>query len=219
MVPWELLDRAPIPGNGGELCLYRRGGEYSIRANGRQLMNSVAHHSEELLADHACSRLAATRRPRVLVGGLGMGFTLVALLRHLGDAGEVVVAELIPAVVEWNHGPLGEVAGHPLRDDRVTIRVADVATLLRSETQAYDAILLDVDNGPEGLTHPANDWLYTPQGLQAAAAALRPGGVVAVWSAGPDPRFTARLCRTDLAAEEIRVRGGYTIWIGRKAPR
>ncbi len=216
MVPWELLDCASIPENGGELRLYRRGQEYSIRANGRQLMNSVAHDSEEALADHACSRLVATPRPRVLVGGLGMGFTLAAVLRHLGDDAEVVVAELVPAVVDWNHGPLGEIAGHPLRDDRVTTRVADVAALLRSENQRYDAILLDVDNGPEGLTHPANDWLYTQRGLQAAASALRPGGVLAVWSAGPDPRFTARLRRTELVAEEIRVRGGYTIWVGRK---
>jgi len=223
MIPWELLDRAPVPGNGGELCLYRRGTELSIRADGRELMNSLVHGSEEALAELACDRIAGGPGPRILVGGLGMGFTLAALLPRLGAGARVVVAELVAAVVTWNRGPLGELAGHPLRDDRVQVRVTDVAELLRAEREGYDAILLDVDNGPQGLTRQGNNWLYARPGLAAASAALRPGGVLAVWSAGPDRAFNTRLRRTELKVEEVRVRGRspsgrgrYTIWIARR---
>ena len=223
MIPWELLDRAPVPGNGGELCLYRRGTEFSIRADGWELMNSLVHGSEEALAELACDRISRGLGPRVLVGGLGMGFTLAALLPRLGGGAQVVVAELVAAVVTWNRGPLGELAGYPLRDDRVQVRVTDVAELLRAEREGYDAILLDVDNGPQGLTRQGNNWLYARPGLAAASAALRPGGVLAVWSAGPDSPFSARLRRTGLKVEEVRVRGRspfgrgrYTIWIARR---
>jgi len=223
MIPWELLDSAQVPGDGGELCLYRRGTEFSIRANGRELMNSLVHGSEEALAELACDRIADCLRPRVLVGGLGMGFTLAAALQRLGTRARVVVAELVPAVVTWNEGPLAELAGYPLQDRRVTVRVNDVAEVLRRESQGFDAILLDVDNGPEGLTRKGNNWLYARPGLAAASAALRSGGVLAVWSAGPDQDFIARLRAMDFAVEELHVRGRsphgrgrYTIWIARR---
>jgi spermidine synthase len=149
-----------------------------------------------------------------------MGFTTAAALRRLDAESRVVVAELVPAVVEWNRKYLGELTGHPLQDSRVTVREADVALVLRTEHQVYNAILLDVDNGPEGLTHKGNDWLYTDAGIKAAFAALQPAGVLAVWSAGPDLAFTRRLSRAGFEVEEIGVRargaaGGnrHTIWI------
>jgi len=223
MTPWTLLDCAPVPGNGGELRLYRRDAEFSIRITGRgELMNSRVHGSEEALAEHTCARLGEARAPRLLIGGLGMGFTLAAALRHLGDQGQVVVAELVPAVVAWNRGPLGERAGQPLQDPRVTVREGDVARVLQTERQAYDAILLDVDNGPEGLTRRENDWLYGIDGLTAAWTALRPEGVLAVWSAGPDRDFLQRLQKTGFAVDELRVRAHGTrgarhvIWFARR---
>jgi spermidine synthase len=220
MIPWRLLDTAQIPGNGGKLQLYQRNDEFSISiAGGGVLMNTRAHGSEEALAELACRRIAGHSRPRVLIGGLGMGFTLAAALRHLGPDAEVVVAELVPAVVKWNRGPLGEHAGHPLRDQRATVRESDVAKLLREERRAYDAILLDVDNGPEGLTRKKNDWLYTLDGLTAAFAVLRPKGILAVWSAGPDPAFTDRLRKVGFQVQQTRVRARsnkgelHTIWL------
>jgi len=220
MVPWELLDSAQAPG-GGELRLYRRGREYSIQVNGNELMNSRVHGSEEALADLACARIAGRPSPRVLIGGMGMGYTIAAALQRLGADGRVVVAELVPAVVEWNRGPLADLAGYPLDDDRVTVREQDVALVLRSERQAYDAILLDVDNGPEAMTRRGNAWLYGRAGLEASCAALRPAGVLAVWSAGPDRTFAERLRLTGFEVHEVRVpargtgRGGqqHTIWL------
>jgi spermidine synthase len=225
MIPWKLLDSARVPGGGPELRLYQRGEELSIRIVGRgELMNSRVHGSEDALAELTCARLAGRAHSRVLIGGLGMGFTLAAALRQLGPDAEVVVAELVPAVVEWNRGPLAGAAGHPLEDRRVTVRVADVAQILSKEAQAYDAILLDVDNGPEGLTRRDNDWLYSLNGLGAAFAALRPGGVLAVWSAGPDRDFSERLRRIGFEAEEVRVRARanrkgarHIIWLAARA--
>jgi spermidine synthase len=225
MIPWKLLDSAQVPGGGPELRLYQRGEELSIRLVGLgELMNSRVHGSEEALADLTCAQLAGRASPRVLIGGLGMGFTLAAALRHLASDAEVVVAELVPAVVEWNRGPLAGVAGHPLEDRRVTVRVGDVAQILNAEVRAYDAVLLDVDNGPEGLTRRDNDWLYGLSGLSAAYAALRPGGVLAVWSAGPDRDFSERLRRAGFEAEELRVRSRanrkgarHIIWLARRA--
>ena len=220
MIPWKLLDRAPVPGGEGELKLHQRGEEFSIRVTGHgELMNSRAHGSEDMLAQLACARLAGRTRPRLLIGGLGMGFTLAAALRELGPDAEVVVAELVPAVVVWNHGALGALAGNPLRDARVSVREIDVARLLRTERNVFDAILLDVDNGPEGLTRDANNWLYGDGGLAAAFAALRADGILAVWSAGGDSDFTDRLRRAGFEAEEIRVRARiskgarHTIWL------
>ena len=207
MNPWILLDSSQVPGNGGELCLHQRGDEFSIRIVGRgELMNSRVHGSEDALAEQTCARLLERARPRLLIGGLGMGFTLAAALRHTGEQAQVVVAELVPAVVAWNQGPLGEPAGHPLQDPRVTVRKVDVARLLMDGQQAYDAILLDVDNGPEGLTRKENDWLYGINGLSEAYTALRPGGVLAVWSAGPDKDFLQRLRKVGFEVDEMRVR-------------
>jgi spermidine synthase len=224
MVPWEFLESAPVPGTGSELCLYRRGEEFSIRVGNRELMNSRAHASEEALAELVCARVAGRPRPRMLIGGLGMGFTLAAALRRLGRDGSIVVAELVPAVVAWNRGPLGLLAGHPLLDARVTVREVDVALILRVARQAFDAILLDVDNGPEGLARKENDWLYARPGLEAAQAALRPAGVLGVWSSGPHPVFVQRLRRAGFTVDEVRApahdsRKGrrHTIWLAGRA--
>ncbi len=223
MRPWVRLDSTQVPGNGGELLLYQRGEEFSIKLAGRgELMNSRVHGSEDALAEHACARLADGARARLLIGGLGMGFTLAAALRHIGAQGQVVVAELVPAVVAWNRGVLGEPAGHPLHDARVTVREADVARVLMADQQAYDAVLLDVDNGPEGLTRKQNDWLYSPGGLQAAYAALRPHGVLAVWSVSPDRVFLSRLRKAGFEVDEVRVRAHgskgarHIIWLARR---
>lgn len=206
MTPWTLLDSTQVPGNGGELRLYQRNNEFSIKIAGRgELMNSRVHDSENALAERTCARLVGCAQPQLLIGGLGMGFTLAAALRHLGEQAQLVVAELVPAVVAWNRGPLGECAGHPLRDPRVTVKETDVARLLVAGEQTYDAILLDVDNGPEGLTRKENDWLYSIDGLSEAYAALRPRGLLAVWSAGPDNSFLQRLRKTGFDVDEVRL--------------
>ena len=207
MTPWILLDNAPVPGNGGELCLYQRATEFSIKIKGGgELMNSRVHGSEDALAEQTCARLVHSDKPRLLIGGLGMGFTLAAALQHAGTHAQIMVAELVPAVVTWNKGPLGECAGHPLQDPRVTVSETDVAQLITTGQQTYDAILLDVDNGPEGLTRKENDWLYSIDGLNEAYMALRPQGVLAVWSAGPDKDFLQRLRKVGFEVEEVRVR-------------
>lgn len=223
MTPWILLDSAQVPGNGGELRLYQRGDEFSIKLEGRgELMNSRVHGSEDALAEHTCARLSDCEKPRLLIGGLGMGFTLAEALRHIGSQAQVVVAELVPEVVTWNRGPLGKFAGNPLEDLRVIVHEGDVARIIDAEQQAYDAILLDVDNGPEGLTRKENDRLYDIDGLNAAYAALRANGVLAVWSAGPDQKFQQRLRKTGFEVEEIRVRSRgakgarHIIWFARR---
>ena len=224
MIPWEFLESAQVPGNGGELGLYRRDTEFSIRVGNRELMNSRLHGSEEALAELACARIAGRARPRILIGGLGMGFTLAAALRRLGE-GRVTVAELVPTVVAWNRGPLAALAGHPLQDARVTVQEIDVAQILRATHQAYDAILLDVDNGPEGLARRENDWLYARPGLEAAHTALRPAGVLAVWSAAPKQVFARRLRGVGFTVDEVHVPARnsgkgrrHTIWLAGRAP-
>jgi spermidine synthase len=220
MVPRNLLDTAPLPG-GGELKLFRRGDEYSIMLGANELMNSRKSGSEEALARLACAALASRPAARVLIGGLGMGFTLRAGLAELRRDAEVVVAELVPAVIGWARGPMSHLYGGSLEDPRVRLAEADVASVIAAERQAWDAILLDVDNGPDGLTVPSNDGLYAPAGLAAARGALRPGGVLAVWSAAPDPAFAARLRRAGFAVEEHEARaargkgGRHVIWIAR----
>jgi spermidine synthase len=205
MIRWEHLDTATAPG-GGELKLMRRGAEYSIMAGAIELMNSRLSGSEQALATLACERIRGRKKPQMLIGGLGMGFTLRAALAELpADAG-VTVAELVPAVVAWARGPLAHIFDGSLEDPRVTVREADVGALIGAARGGFDAILLDVDNGPGGLTTPANDSLYAPAGLAAARRALRPGGVLAVWSSGPDDRFTRRLRQAGYAVEEVRVR-------------
>jgi spermidine synthase len=220
MVPWQLLDSAQVPGENKDLRLYQRGGEFSIRVDGSELMNSRVHGSEDTMAQLACARIASLPCPQVLIGGLGMGYTLAAALNRLGAGSGVVVAELMPAVVAWNRGPLEALAGHPLDDDRVTVREVDVAQILRAENQAYDVILLDVDNGPRGLTLKSNNWLYTRTGLNAAFTALRPAGVFALWSASPNRAFALLLRKAGFEVDEKRVRargprgrGYHTIWI------
>ena len=223
MIPWKVLDTAPIPGNTAKLELQQRGDEFSISiVPGGVLMNTRAHGSEDALAKLTCRKIATRPQARVLIGGLGMGFTLGAALKHLDADAEVVVAELVPAVVEWNRGPLGEHAGHPLNDERTTVVVGDVAKVLKATRQAYDAILLDVDNGPEGLTSKKNDWLYTFDGLAVSYAALRPNGVLAVWSAAPDRNFTDRLRKLGFTVTQTRVRAHqnkgdtHTIWFAER---
>lgn len=221
MIPWKLLDSAPVPGGSGELRLYQRAEELSIRVNGVELMNSRAHASEGAFAALGCERIAGRTAARVLIGGLGMGFSLRTALSALRADAQVVVAELVPAVVRWNRDHLGELADHPLRDPRLTVEEQDVGALIRRAREEFDAILLDVDNGPGALTRRANHGLYTRAGLAAARAALRPGGVLGVWSAGPDPAFTDRLREADFQVEQIALRGRgtgkgarYTVWIG-----
>ncbi|TDY02522.1 spermine/spermidine synthase domain-containing protein [Thiohalophilus thiocyanatoxydans] len=222
MRPWQRLDTSAVPGNGGELQLYQRGDEFSIKLAGRgELMSSRVHGSEEVLAEQSCIRLGV-EHPRLLIGGLGMGFTLAAALRHVGQQAQITVAELVPAVVTWNRGPLGACAGHPLEDPRVSIYAGDVAHLLKRSPQVYDAILLDVDNGPEGLTHQNNNWLYSMDGLNAAYAALAPAGILAIWSAGPAPEFMQRLQKVGFEVEEVTVRAHgkkgarHIIWFARR---
>ena len=223
MIPWELLDSAPVPGGENTMSLYRRGEEFSIRVDGYELMNSRAHASEEALAEFTCARLANHPAPTVLIGGLGLGFTTAAALRQLGPQATVVVAELVPSVVAWNRGILASLAGHPLEDPRVSVREVDVARILQKEQQAYNAIVLDVDNGPEGLTHSGNNWLYTRGGLSAAHAALKPSGILAIWSASPAPAFSLLLQQTGYRVEETTVRakgrhGGsrHRIWLAER---
>ena len=222
MKPWKRLDTAMLPGGEG-LYLYRRGDEFSIRGDGFELMNSRVHGSEEALGRLACLRLRGRPRARVLIGGLGMGYTLAAALQVLDAGCRITVAELVPQVVKWNRGPLAHLAGQPLSDNRVTVCETGVLRAMRSVEAPYDAVILDVDNGPDGLTRRENDQIYGLSGLKAVAAALRPGGVLAVWSAAPDARFTARLRRTGFAVEVHRVsavgsgaNGRAVIWLARR---
>lgn len=220
MIPWVKIDTARVPGNDGELRLMRRGAEFSIMLGTNELMNSRLSGSEAALATLAAKKIERVEKPHLLIGGLGMGFTLRAALTVLGPAARIVVAELVPAVVAWAKGPMAEIFGDSLNDPRVGILEQDVLGVIRSHPQTFDAILLDVDNGPEGLTRKANDALYNPAGLNAAHAALRPGGVLAVWSSGPNLPFANRLRGAGFDVNEVAVRatgrgGGarHVIWI------
>lgn len=204
MTPWVELDRARVPG-GDELRLMQRGAEFSIMTGTTELMNSRLSGSEQALATLPLARLADRAAPTVLIGGLGMGFTLRAVQAARPDA-IVTVAELVPAVVRWARGPLAPLFAGSLDGPRVTIAEADVGELIRGTRGAWDAILLDVDNGPDGLSRKGNDALYAAGGLRAAFAALAPGGSLAVWSAAPDRAFTARLGAAGFVVEEKRVR-------------
>ncbi|MEE4300900.1 MAG: hypothetical protein V2J24_15785 [Pseudomonadales bacterium] len=221
----ELLATAVVPDTSSELRLYRSGEFYAITIMGRgDLMSTRAHGSERALATLACERMAAHAAPRILVGGLGIGFTLAAALAATGPDAEVWVAELVPEVVAWNREHVGAAAGHPLEDPRCRVHVGDVAELLRAPEGGFDAILLDVDNGPEAMLRRENDWLYTPAGLATARAALRPGGVLAIWSAGPDVPFVRRLRNAGYEVEEHVVRphrsgkgARHYLWLARAA--
>ncbi len=225
MKPWELLGATSAP-DGSDMRLSRRDNEYVIWVNGKPLMSSRMHGSEEALATAGCAHIGAEPSPRVLVGGLGMGFTLRATLDLLPPEAVVIVAELVPAVVEWNRGPLGALAGHPLKDKRVRIAVEDVGFTLRANTGRFDAVLLDVDNGPSAFTSALNAGLYDNAGVAAAYQALKPGGAFAVWSAWDDRKFEQRLSFHGFAARSARVRarlkkGGthHTIFLGVKDGR
>jgi spermidine synthase len=208
MIPWQRLDTAHIPG-GGELRLMRRGPEFAIKLGSNELMNSRLTATEQALATLACDRIKTRAAPKILIGGLGMGFTLRAALVVLGAQAKIEVAELVPAVIAWAHGPMAELYGDSLTDPRVTIRETDVVDLIRAARDRYDAILLDVDNGPNGIVRKANDRLYDVNGLAAAHTALRPGGVLAVWSSADDAKFTARLRKSgfDVSENAVRAKG------------
>lgn len=221
MIPWVELDTADIPGETTTLRLKRRGEEFSIMLGANELMNSRLSGSEEALAELSCERLAGKGKPVVLIGGLGMGFTLRAALAVLPPDARVIVAELVPAVVKWARGEMASVFSGALDDPRVEIHTGDVVSLIASSKDAYDAILLDVDNGPDGLTRGSNDKLYDLGGLSQARKALRRGGVLSVWSSGPDPRFTARLEKAGFKTEVKMVRANakrrgakHVIWLG-----
>ena len=223
MIPWEEIDRAEVPGHEGEVILLKRGTEFSIRTAGTELMNSRLYGSEDALAELTCSRIKRKSGLRILIGGLGMGYTLAAALEQSEPDTLITVSELIPAVVRWNREQLGHLAGMPLDDPRVSVEEEDVAEIIRKRKSAWDAILLDVDNGPDGLTRKANDRLYGRSGLKTFFSALRPEGILAVWSSGPDKAFTRRLKQCGFQTETATVpvhksgKGGrHTIWLAGK---
>ena len=225
MIPWVKIDAARIPGSDAELRLMRRGAEFSIMLGSNELMNSRLAGSEAALATLAAKKIEAVKTPCVLIGGLGMGFTLRAALGVLGSKARIVVTELVPAVVAWARGPMAGIFGDSLDDPRVEIRETDVAQVIERHPLTFDAILLDVDNGPEGLTHKANDALYDVPGLKRAYTALRRGGVLAVWSSGPNATFSSKLRKAGFAVNEVAVRatgrgGGarHVIWIATAEP-
>jgi spermidine synthase len=225
MKPLELLGRADSR-DGTVLKLMRRGDEYIILANGKSLMSSRMHGSEEALATLACRRARTLERPIVIIGGLGMGFTLRATLDLLPQDAAVVVVEIVPAVVEWNRGPLGSLAGQPVEDPRVRVEIDDVAITLSSGPAQFDAVLLDVDNGPAAFADSNNSGLYDDRGIAAAYAALKVNGVLAVWSAREDRKFEQRLSHGKFKVEVESVRGRlkkggprHTIFLGHKSPQ
>lgn len=217
--PQEHLATAWVPQQDTEMRLYRHDGNYMFSVGRSELMTSRAHGSEEDLADLAIARLADSSAARVLVGGLGMGYTLARVLRLVGDRAQVDVVELVPEVLEWNRKWLGELNGHPLRDPRVHAFEGDVTNVIRDARASYDAILLDVDNGPRAITSEGNDWLYDREGLAAAALALRPGGALAIWSTDRQKWFMKRLRSAGFEVTEERVHARRnagplrTIWV------
>jgi spermidine synthase len=224
MIPWSQIDTARVPGADVELRLMRRGAEFSMMLGQNELMNSRLSGSEEALATLACRRIEAIESPHLLIGGLGMGFTLRAALAVLGTEARVIVAELVSAVIAWARGPIASIFGDSLDDPRASVLNADVVDVIQSHPSAFDAILLDVDNGPEGLVRKANDALYNPKGLKAIRRALRPGGVLAVWSSGPNPAFSKRLRDAGFDVNEVGVRATakrsgarHVIWFATKS--
>ncbi len=223
MIPWVQLGTATVPDDGGELRLMQRGAEFSIMAGSTELMSSRLSGSEEALASLTCERVKERPAPHVLIGGLGMGFTLRTALATLGPKAKVTVAELVPEVVAWARGPLAALHGASLSDPRVVIFEGDVGVMINGVRSAYDAILLDVDNGPEGLMRKTNDDLYDDYGLREALEALRPGGILAVWSSSPHAAFSRQLRTAGYRVEELKVwangRGGgarHVIWLATK---
>jgi spermidine synthase len=224
MTPRELIGTAMVPG-GEELRLFRRGGDFMIVLDRNELMSSRMSGSEEALAVMTCERLRERDRPHLLIGGYGMGFTLRSALAALGANARITLAELVPEIIAWARGPMAALAAGCLDDPRVELVERDVAALIGGAREAYDAILLDVDNGPDGLVRGDNDRLYSSRGLAAAKAALRPGGILAIWSAAPDAAFTRRLHDAGFGVEEVvvRARGNgkgprHVIWFAAKRP-
>ncbi|PLK26520.1 spermidine synthase [Novosphingobium sp. TH158] len=222
MIPRIHLGTAQVPG-GEELRLYSHGRDFMIVLDRNELMSTRMRGSEEALATMTLERLQG-RDAHLLIGGYGMGFTLRAALANMGPKGRVTVAELVPEIIEWARGPMAEVAQGCLDDPRVTLRMGDVADAIVTGNGLYDGILLDVDNGPDGLVRDENDRIYSRAGLLAARDALAPGGVLAVWSAAPDRAFAARMTKAGFAVETVEVRARangkgprHTIWFGRKA--
>ncbi len=218
MIPRELIGTAPVPG-GEDLRLFRRGDDYMIVLDRNELMNSRMSGSEEALAEMSCARLKGRPAPHLLIGGYGMGFTLRRALAVLGPQARVTVAELVPEIIAWARGPMAALTAGCLDDPRVTLVERDVAEVIADARGTYDAILLDVDNGPDGLVRGANDRLYSERGLAIARAALAPGGVLAVWSAAPDTAFRRRLKLARFVVDEVTVRARsngkgpvHTIW-------
>ena len=222
MTPRELIGVAEVPG-GPPLRLFRRGGDFMIVLERNELMSTRMHGSEVALGTMTCDRLASKKSPHLLIGGYGMGYTLRAVLGQLGADARVTVAELVPGIIEWARGPMAAVTDGCLDDRRVSLTMGDVAASMREATARFDAILLDVDNGPDGLTRAENDSLYSPRGLASAMNALRPGGILAVWSAAPDTAFARQLERTGFTVETVRVRArengkgaAHIIWFAAK---
>jgi spermidine synthase len=206
MIPWLQIDTTRVPGADVALRLMRRGAEFSMMLGQNELMNSRLSGSEEALATLACRRIDGVKRPHLLIGGLGMGFTLRAALAVLDAQARITVAELVPAVIVWARGPMADIFGDSLNDPRAVIREADVVEMIKASPSAFDAILLDVDNGPEALIRKANDALYDLKGLQSIRRALRPGGILAVWSSGPNTAFSKRLGAADFEVDEVGLR-------------
>lgn len=224
MKPLIKLATAHIPNNGGELTLSQREDEFSIRLSGvrGELMNSRVFNSEQELSKLGCAHIKNADNAHVLVGGLGMGYTLASALACVTASSKVTVAELIPEVVQWNQGPLGACAGRPLDDPRSQVHLGDIAELIKQQQPDFDAILLDVDNGPEGITHTNNNWLYSTAGLEALYNCLRPEGMLAVWSAGPDSMFVIQLKKAgfQVTVQTVRARPAkgsrHTIFLAKK---
>ncbi len=205
MIPRTLIGTAEVPG-GEPLRLFRRGDDFMIVLDRNELMNSRMSGSEEALATLTCERLRGRKAPHLLIGGYGMGFTLRAALAALGPDARVTVAELVPGIIDWARGEMAALTGGALDDPRVDLVIGDVAASIDSGSGLYDAILLDVDNGPDGLTRDENDRLYSPRGIAAARKALAPGGVLAIWSAASDKAFARRLADAGLQVEEMAIR-------------
>ena len=225
MIPWLQIDTTRVPGADVELRLMRRGAEFSMMLGQNELMNSRLSGSEEALATLACRRIDGVKGPHLLIGGLGMGFTLRAALAVLDAQARITVAELVPAVIAWARGPMADIFGDSLTDPRADIRAADVVEIIKASTSAFDAILLDVDNGPEALIRKANDALYDLKGLQSIRRSLRPGGILAVWSSGPNTAFSKRLGAADFEVNEVGLRATtmrsgahHVIWFATKPP-
>lgn len=224
MIPTILLGTARIPNDGGELTLTQRDGDFAIQLKGvhGELMSSRMYSSEIALAELGCAHLKGVENAKVLVGGMGMGFTLGAALKAISPSSEALVAELVPEIIEWNNGPLGEVAGRPLDDLRTRVYLGDVGELFMPQQARYDAILLDVDNGPEAFTHDDNSDLYSIESLHAIRERLRPNGMLGVWSAWHDPRFTKKLkkARFKTSFKTVRAHKGkgskHTIYLAQK---